>query len=200
MEKKRLRTWFANLGWNTALSRPVCSMVARNLSARSPPDGLSKSLQNSGVEFDLVYGWEYAGPILDHIKTSNRQGLAEVYGLALRDPNGCGIIRAKRREDGTLVGTVVLYNLGSHVAEFMPTLQDLEERASGISSPVISPAVGEYSTLLQGLILLGVRQAKRQGCTACILDHVGRLPLTFALLATFVFQILRFLGCVDSFS
>ncbi|KAK5276212.1 hypothetical protein LTR16_011567, partial [Cryomyces antarcticus] len=65
------------MGWNTALSRAVCSMVARNLSTWNPPEGMAKSLQSAGAEFDLVYGWEYAGPILDHIKTSNRQGLAE---------------------------------------------------------------------------------------------------------------------------
>lgn len=171
-ERKRLRSWFANLGWNAALSRPVCSMVARNLLSWSPPEGMAKSLASSGAEFDLVYGWEYSGPILDHIKTSNRQGLAEVYKLALSDPSACGIIRAKRPEDGALVGTVVLYNQHSRLAEFVPPLRDLNEVAGGISSPVISPAVGEYSTLLQGLILLGIRQIKAQGCSACLLDYM----------------------------
>jgi beta-N-acetylhexosaminidase len=111
VERRRLRGWFANMGWNTALSRPVCSMVARNLSTWTLPEGMAKSLQSAGAEFDLVYGWEFSGPILDHIKTSNRQGLAEVYKLALNDPTACGIIRAKRPEDGALVGTVVLYNM-----------------------------------------------------------------------------------------
>ncbi|OCL01791.1 glycoside hydrolase family 3 protein [Glonium stellatum] len=171
-ERKRLRSWFANLGWNAALSRPVCSMVARNLLTWSPPEGMAKSLAGAGAEFDLVYGWEYAGPILDHIKTSNRQGLAEVYKLALADPSACGIIRAKRPEDGALVGTVVLYNMHSRLAEYVPPMKDLNEMAGGISSPVISPAVGEYSTLLQGLILLGMRQIKAQGCNACILDYM----------------------------
>jgi len=172
-ERRRLRQWFANMGWNTALSRPICSMIARNLSAWTPPEGMGKSLESAGAEFDLVYGWDYSGPILDHIKTSNRQGLAEVYKLALNDPNSCGIIRAKRPEDGALVGTVVLYNMQSHLAEFVPAVKDVNEVAGGISSPVISPAVGEYSTLLQGLILLGIRQLARQGCNACILDYVS---------------------------
>lgn len=171
-ERKRLRSWFANLGWNAALSRPICSMVARNLLTWIPPEGMAKSLAGAGAEFDLVYGWEYAGPILDHIKTSNRQGLAEVYKLALADPSACGIIRAKRPEDGALVGTVVLYNMHSRLAEYVPPMKDLNEMAGGISSPVISPAVGEYSTLLQGLILLGMRQIKAQGCNACILDYM----------------------------
>lgn len=177
-ERKRLRSWFANLGWNAALSRPVCNMVARNLQIWSPPEGMAKSLAGAGSQFDLVYGWDYAGPILDHIKTSNRQGLAEVYKLALSDPSACGIIRAKRPEDGALVGTVVLYNSHSRLSEFIPPLKDLKEAAGGISSPVISPGVGEYSTLLQGLVLLGMRQIKAQGCNACLLDYVRthRLP------------------------
>lgn len=172
-ERKRLRSWFANLGWNTALSRSVCSMVARNLSSWSPPEGMAKSLQSAGADFDLVYGWDYAAGVLDHIKTNNRQGLAEVYKLALADPSACGIIRAKRPEDGALVGTVVLYNMRSQLAEYVPAMKAIGELAGGISSPVISPSVGEFSTLLQGLILLGMRQIKQQGCNTCILDYVS---------------------------
>lgn len=172
-ERKRLRSWFANLGWNTALSRSVCSMVARNLSSWSPPHGMAKSLQSAGVEFDLVYGWDHAGPVLDHIKTNNRQGLAAVYKMALSDRAACGIIRAKRPEDGAILGTVVMYNMQSQFAEFVPAMKDIGELAGGISSPVISPSAGEFSTLLQGLILLGMRQIKQQGCSVCILDYVS---------------------------
>ncbi|KAH0558518.1 hypothetical protein GP486_004826 [Trichoglossum hirsutum] len=170
-EKKRLRQWFANMGWNTALSRPVCSMVARNLSTWSPPEGLAKSLQGAGVEFDLIFGWQYGDTILDHIKTNSRQGVVEVYKLALSDQS-CGIIRAKRPKDGAIVGSVVLYSGDSAFAEFVPALKDTNEACGGISSPVISPSVGEYSTLLQGLILLGIRQIKQQGSNACVLDYI----------------------------
>ena len=173
VERKRLRSWFANLGWSTALSRAVCSMAARNLSTWSPPPGMAKSLQSAGATFDLVYGWDHAGPVLDHIKTNNRQGLAAVYKMALSDPSACGIIRAKRAEDNSIVGTVVLYNMRSQLAEFVPAMRDVGESAGGISSPVISPSVGDYSTLLQGLILLGMRQIKQQGCNACVLDYVS---------------------------
>ena len=156
-------------------------MIARNLQTWSPPDGMAKSLQSAGADFDLVYGWDYAREILDHIKTSNRQGLSEVYKLALADPTACGIIRAKRPEDGLLVGTVVLYNMQSQLSEFVPAIRDTQpgEFYGGISSPVISPSVGEYSTLLQGLILLGLRQIKKQGCQACVLDYVS-LTLRFS--------------------
>ena len=142
-ERKRLRSWFAQLGWGAALSRPVCNMVARNLQTWTPPTGMAKSLASAVAQFDLVYG------------------------LA------CGIIRAKRPEDGALVGTVVLYNSHSRLAEYIPPLKHLNEAAGGISSPVISPGVGEYSTLLQGLILLGMRQIKQLGCNACLLDYVS---------------------------
>jgi beta-N-acetylhexosaminidase len=148
-------------------------MIARNLSTWTPPEGMARSLQSAGVDFDLVYGWDYATSVLDHIKTNNRQGLAEVYKLALADPSACGIIRAKRPEDGALVGTVVLYNMQSQLADFVPAMKDVGELTGGISSPVISPSVGEYSTLLQGLILLGMRQIRQQGCNACILDYVS---------------------------
>ncbi|CAD0085653.1 unnamed protein product [Aureobasidium mustum] len=123
-ERKRLRSWFANVGWNTALSRPVCSMVMRNLQSWSPPEGMAQSLQGAGAEFDLVRGWEHSRAIFDHVKTNNRQGLAEVYKLALSDPNSCGIVRAIRPEDGSIVGTVILYNATSALAEFIPALKD----------------------------------------------------------------------------
>ncbi|KAE9975714.1 hypothetical protein EG328_003031 [Venturia inaequalis] len=160
IDRKRLRSWFANMGWNTTLSRPVCSMVARNLAEWSPPEGMAKSLQTAGAEFDLVSGWQYAGPILDHIKTSNRQGLAEVYKMALNDPAACGIIRAKRGEDQTIIGSIVL---------FIPAI---DEQTGGISSPVISPSAADYGAVLSGLLLLGVKRIKQQGYNACILDYV----------------------------
>lgn len=174
-ETKRLRSWFSNLGWNTAVSRPVCSMVARNLQTWAAPEGMAMSLQDAQqtIEFDLVYGSsDYGSYILDHIKTNSRQGLSEVYKLALSDPNSCGIIRAKRLQDNFIVGTVILYNDRSNLAEFVPGMKALNELTGGISSPVIAPSFGEYSTLLQSLILLGVRQIKQQGCEACILDCV----------------------------
>lgn len=175
-ETKRLRSWFSNQGWNTALSRPICSLVARNLQSWAAPDGMARSLQNAQrtVEFDLIYGYSEYGPsILDHIKTNSRQGLAEVYKLALTDPGACGIIRARRLEDQTILGTVVLYNERSNLAEHVTAMRALNELTGGMSSPVISPATGEYSTLLQSLVLLGLRQIKQQGCSACILDCVS---------------------------
>jgi beta-N-acetylhexosaminidase len=42
----------------------------------------------------------------------------------------------------------------------------------GVSSPVISPSVGEYATLMQGLILLGIKQVRKSGADAVMLDCV----------------------------
>ncbi|KAF2396185.1 glycoside hydrolase [Trichodelitschia bisporula] len=200
-ERRRLRSWFANMGWNTALSRPVCSMVARNLSYWTPPEEMSKGVSSAtgsaGFEFDLVYGWLLGAGVLDHVRTSNRQGLAEVYKVALDDMAGSGVIRAKRQEDGALVGTVVVYyGVGSALAEFVPAVRSLDEGnqgpVGGISSPVISPAVGEYSALLQALILLAVKQIKQRGCNACVLDYMdgdgnfdGLSAMGFDVLNTF---------------
>lgn len=174
-ERKRLRSWFANLGWNTALSRSVCSMVARDLVNWTAPEGMAQSLAGAGATFDLVYGWEHATSILPLVGSSNRTGLSEVYRMALSDPTTCGIIRAKRPEDGSVVGAVILYNLQSQLAEYVPAMRASGEATGGISSPIISPSAGEYSTLLQGLILLGIRQVKAQGCTSCVLDYVSHI-------------------------
>ncbi|KLJ06090.1 murein transglycosylase [Blastomyces silverae] len=171
-ERKKLRPWFVNLGWNTALSRSVCSMVLRNLEKWSPPEGLTKVLQSSEVDYDLVYGWEHADSVLDHVKTTSRVGVMEIYKKGLGGAPGSGIIRAKRREDGTILGSVVVYNSSSALAESMPALKDTRTVAGGISCPVISPSVGEYATLVQGLILLGIKQIRKQGASAAILDCV----------------------------
>ncbi|WEW59048.1 glycoside hydrolase family 3 protein [Emydomyces testavorans] len=172
VERKRLRQWFANLGWNTSLSRPVCTMILRNMENWTPPEGLTRSLQSAEVNYDLVYGMDYAESILDHVKTNSRQGVMEIYKMALGGATASGIIRAKRNDDGALLGSVVVYNGESTLAEFIPAVKVARSVAGGISSVVISPSVGEYSTLMQGLILLGIKQLRSQGATAVVLDCV----------------------------
>ena len=172
VERKRLRQWFANLGWNTALSRPVCRVVLRNLATWTPPDGLVASLQGADVAYDLVHGWDYAESILEHIKTTSRQGVVDIYRMALGGAPDCGIIRAQRPSDGAVLGTVVVYNERASLAEHTPALRATHTLTGGISSPVISPSVGDYATLMQGLVLLGIKQIRRQGADGVILDCV----------------------------
>lgn len=182
VERKRLRQWFANLGWNTALSRPVCSVVIRQLSAWVPPEGLAQSLQSADVDYDLVHGWDYAATIFDHVKTNTRQGVMEIYKLALNSAPHAGIIRAKRRGDGAVLGSVVIYDNKSALADYVPALKEAHA-AAGVSSPVISPSVGEYASLMQGLILLGIRQVRKQGADALVLDCVSGIALGGGLLS-----------------
>jgi beta-N-acetylhexosaminidase len=178
VERKKLRLWFANLGWNTALSRLVCSVALRNLPSWIPPEELAKSLQNGEVYYDLVSGWDYAEPILDHVKTNSRQGVMEIYKLALNDSPQCAIIRANRLTDGTILGSVVVYTSQSILAEYVPALRQGHAAAGGISSPVISPSVGAYASLMQGLILLGMKQIRKQGADTVVLDCVSPSNIT----------------------
>ncbi|CEO58538.1 Putative Glycosyl hyrolase [Penicillium brasilianum] len=172
VERKRLRQWFANLGWNTSLSRPVCSVILRNLSTWTPPDGLTVTLQNADVIYDLVYGWDYARAILDHIKTNARQGVADIYRIALGGAPNCGIIRAKRSTDDMILGSIVVYNERSALAEHMPALRATQTTVGGISSPVISPVADDYSTVMQGLILLAIKQIRKLNANAVVMDCV----------------------------
>ena len=174
LERKRLRRWFADLGWNTALSRPVCSMMMRSLSTWSPPADAARSLQNQDMQFDIVHGSEYAASLNDHVRTTSRQGMLEVYQLALTESNNeSGIIRATRSSDDAILGTVVVCTSKAQWADAMPALKGSSEVIGGISSPIVSPSVGEYSTLLQGLILFGVQWVKNQQAQAVVLDHVS---------------------------
>ena len=173
VERKRLRQWFANRGWNTALSRPVCSVVLRNLATWTPPDIIIQNLQGTDVSYDLVHGWDYADTVLEHIKTNTRQGVAEIYRMALGGAPDCGIIRARRQGDGMILGTVVVYNERSSLAEHMPALRSTHTLTGGISSPIISPSVGDYASVIQGLTFLGIKQIRRQGADAVILDCVS---------------------------
>ncbi|KAL8725259.1 MAG: hypothetical protein Q9166_007461 [cf. Caloplaca sp. 2 TL-2023] len=172
VERKRLRRWFGSMGWNTALSRPVCSMILKDLSTWSAPEKIRRSMQHAEVEFEVVHGRQHGESIIEHIKTSSRQGVMEVYQLALADHSSCGVVRAKKPIDGTVLGSVVLCSPDARWAEVLPALKDSNEITWAISSPVISPSVGEYSTLLQGLILLGIRQVQQQQADAVLLDCV----------------------------
>ncbi|KAK2813551.1 hypothetical protein FQN49_008288, partial [Arthroderma sp. PD_2] len=189
VERRKLRRWFANLGWTMALSRPLCSMTL-DLQGWTQPDGLTRSLVGSGVDYDLVFGWEYGDAIMDHVRTSSRQGVQELYKIALSGRPHCGIIRAKRRGEEAILGTVVVYNSLSTLARVLPAVRDGRIRAGGISSPVISPSVGEYAALVQGLIVLGIKEIRKQGGNAVILDCVDG-DGSFDSLATMGFSVLN---------
>jgi beta-N-acetylhexosaminidase len=127
------------------------------------------------VKYDLVAGSEYADVMIDYIKPNARQGVLEVYQLALADKANCGIIRAKRAEDGTILGSVIIYKAGSKLGGFVPAVADQRIAAGGISSLIISGSAADSKSLIQGLVLLGVRQVKKQGSSVVIMDNVRLL-------------------------
>ena len=171
-ERKRFCEWFAALGWDVRMSRPVCRMLLSDLNSWVPRETLMSSLEHTDMEYDLVYGLDQAKGVSDIVQTSSRQGMMEIYQLALADATGSAIIRARRPSDGALLGTVVVYNKASSWSRAVPTLNDARESIGGISSPVISPSVGDYPALLQSLILLGIKQHQSQQATAVLLDCV----------------------------
>jgi len=111
---------------------------------------------------------------LDHVRTNLRPGLQDIYQVALGGAPDCGIIRALRADDGGILGSVVIYNARSVLAAHMAALKNQPVLAGGVSSPVISPLVGEYATILQGLMFLGIKQSRKQGAKAVVLDCVSR--------------------------
>jgi beta-N-acetylhexosaminidase len=171
MERKRLLDWFTSMGWNMKPSRPVCSMAIRNLGTWSLPEGLLRKLQTAAVDFDLVHGAQFADVILDHARSHSKPEVVELYRLALTDEKPCGIVRAKKRNDGTLLGTVVLFNGEPSLVDFEPSISRMNEPTGGILSPVISPT-GDQNILLQGLILMGIRQFIAYGINSCVVDYV----------------------------
>lgn len=173
LERRKMRQWFANMGWSSPLStRTLCRLLLSDLQAWKGPDALFQSLRHADVDFDLVQGSDHETAILDFVKSSSRQGVREIYQLALADALGSAIIRVKRNNDGVVMGTVVLYTAKSNWADKIPAIQSDHQVMGGISSPVISPSAGDFSTLLQGLIMLGIRQHQKQHATAVILDCV----------------------------
>lgn len=181
-ELKRLKQWLAGMGWHQATCQLLSCMILRDLPMWSPPDGLSHTMSHPDIKFDLVYGMDYAETILDHVKRSSTTGILEIYQLALADKVSCGVIRAKRPEDGSILGSLVLYKNDSKLARFVPALGDSRVLAGGISSPVISPSVSEAASLMQGLILLGIRQIKKQGASEVVLDCVSALTFSHSFL------------------
>ena len=147
-------------------------MVIQDLSSWAPPDGLGKSLTSSDVKYDLVHGPEFVEPILEHLQRSARSDLVDVYQMGIESKESGSIIRAKRAQDGLVMGTLLCYKADSKLASFMPGFgKNVSE--GFVSSPVISPAASDRQSMLQGLVLLAVRQLKRQGMRSVVFDYVS---------------------------
>jgi beta-N-acetylhexosaminidase len=171
LEFKRLRQWFAKLGWNTSLSNPVASVTIRDLTLWAPPEGLGQTLTHPDVKYDLVYGNEYNDAMVEHLNRCARTDVTGLYQLAMCNKEGCGIIRAKRASDQSVLGSILICRSESTIAKYIPALYKQPGMAC-ISSPVISTMFSDQKSLFQGLVLLGIRQFKKQGLRSVLLDYV----------------------------
>ncbi len=171
-EYKQLRQWFAKLGWNVSLSTPVATMMIRDLSLWSAPEGLGQALSLSDVKYDLVHGPEYTDTMMDHLIRCARTDVRGIYQKALNDKVGCGIIRAKRASDQAVLASILMCRPDSKIARYIPSLYK-QVGSACLSSPVISTMYSDRVTLFQGLILLGIRQFKKQGLRTVLLDYVS---------------------------
>ena len=170
--RKRLRQWFANLGWNTSLSRPVCSMILRNLESWRAPGGLGLGQATREVAFDMISGPEYAEAILDHARGDSRVAVAELYKLALLNKTGCAVIRGRRKEDEKVVASILLHKGVSVLGGFNPALADQRSTSGGICAPVISPEAKDAAKMNLALVLLAIKQLQKQGLNTAVWDHV----------------------------
>ena len=168
-----LRQWFAKLGWNVSLASTVCTLAIDDLGGWSAPDGLGKSLSSVEIKYDQVSGSEYVEAVIEHLRRSARADLMDIYSMALENKESSSIIRAKRASDGVIMGTLLMLRTDSKLTRFVPGFQNHSSRGC-IAAPVISPATNDRHSMLQGLVLLGVRQLKRQGVATVVFDKVSQ--------------------------
>ncbi|RMD41794.1 hypothetical protein DV735_g3335, partial [Chaetothyriales sp. CBS 134920] len=181
-EYTSLRQWFAKLGWNFALTNPICCLQIRDLGIWVPPTGLGKALASTEIKYDLVHGPETRDAVIDHVKRSDHIDHLPLYEVALDDKVATGIIRAKRAADGGIQGSLILCREDSRITSFRPGF-DKDRKRGCILCPVLSPTAKDQQGLLQGLVLLGIRQLKKAGLKSIVLDCVNDDGSIKALLA-----------------
>ncbi len=114
--------------------------------------------------------------MMEHLTRCARTDVRGIYQRALGDKAGCGIIRAKRASDQAILASILMCRPESKIARFIPSLSKQVGTAC-LSSPVISTMYSERVTLFQGLILLGIRQFKKQGVRTVLLDYVSTFKI-----------------------
>lgn len=176
----RLRRWLTtNLpqSASTVVSTKSASCIIPDLQAWSPPDHLVKSVQRLPIDFDLIHGLASLDDEMAlHLTTYGGWETYKLYALALADAEACGVVRAKRRDDGRVVGSVVLCRAGTTLGQWLPSL--VVGNAGGVLAPVVRKGWGmgeEEGLLLLGLLLLGARQNKAHRAGMSYLDLVSSL-------------------------
>jgi beta-N-acetylhexosaminidase len=168
-ESSRLTSWFTQTGLiispsssssSSSSPRVSHSLVIRRLADWTPPEPILKSVQRLQIDFDLVHGSDHyadLAPLLGPETWEKRK----LYQLALADPEACGIVRAKSRVEGKLVGCVIICRHGSQLGRYVPFLNSPSGMpVGGVLAPVVSGEAGDRLGVLQGLSVLGVRQNK----------------------------------------
>lgn len=175
----RLRRWLSTAlpqVNNIVSSQQFSSYAIADLLAWSPPDHIVKAVQRLNVDFDLIHGLgALDDEMASHISTYGSWEQYKLYALALADAEACGVVRAKSRVDGRLVGSIVLCRAGTMLAQWHPHLT--AGGAGGVLSPIVRNGYEEEGVLLQGLLLLGVRQNKAHRAGTSYLDLVS-FPLS----------------------
>ena len=154
---------------NASSSTMVYRMTIPDLSQWRPPEGLGHTLSNPEVKYDMVSGAEYLPSLQALLLRNPKAGVPEAYSIALADNANCGAIRAKRASDGTIIGSLIVYKGASKLASCTPTIAEKRYVTGGLSGLT---TVDDAESVMQGLVLLGVRQVKRQGFSAVTLDAV----------------------------
>lgn len=190
-EGARLKRWFATNGWDVVSPRLLYTLIIRNVALWVPPEGLLATIQRVSLQFDLIHGPSHsATQVLDFVQThSSSAEILGIYNLAIADPKSCGIIRAKSPIDGSLVGTVIISRSDTLLSRWIPVLssspsshshshsqntsasnlkgKEKEERnrngLGGIIAPVIPSNNAQKEMILQGLVMLSIRQNKNKG-------------------------------------
>jgi beta-N-acetylhexosaminidase len=203
----RLRRWLTTNGWVPTISSPTATTSSHllshhpippnqlstlhipSLSTWSPPQALVAQVQRLAIDFDLLHGLDAASSVLSHVAQFSSWETSYLYRAALADSETCGVVRAKRRSDGTVVGSVIIARQGAVVGRWIPGLHGGQggngkgsggnagggkDVVGGVLAPIVSPFCEDERLLLQGLLLLGVRQNKAHRSGVSYLNLVGR--------------------------
>ena len=154
---------------NSSSSTTVYRMTIPDLSQWRPPEGLGHTLSNPEVKYDMVSGADYLPSLQALLLQNPKAGVPESYNIALADKANCGVIRAKQASDGTVIGCLIVYKGASRLASWTPTIAEKRYVTGGLSGLTTTD---DAESVMQGLVLLGIRQVKRQGFSAVILDAV----------------------------
>lgn len=191
-EGARLKRWFATNGWDVLSPRFLYTLIIRNVSIWTPPEGLLGTIQRLSLQFDLIQGPSNAATqVLDFVQTHSSPEIHSIYNLAIMDNRCCGIVRAKSPIDGSLVGTIIISRSETMLSRWMPVLSSSPTQSNSIShtnsnnsnskgkekegnrnenstvggilAPIIPSNNAQRETILQGLVMLSIRQNKNKG-------------------------------------